>query len=271
MQDLGNNYDEIDWSGDKISKPAGKERLIARWEKLKNQPDINLLKCKVCEHSSSIKKYKKLTVRDRFEAGRLVRYQCPNCEVIFGDLRFLGLPSEEIDKDYEDVHVIFSETDTSEGRVIMFNKFELDKSLEYLDYACGAFPDTLNKLNNQGWTTYGYDKHVTVPHSRFLSNIDNRTFDVVYTNNYIEHLIDPIKDFDDILKHVKPGGKLIMASPCWEFRYCYDISHHHTFFFSEKSLKVLEKKLNIKQISSIDFKIPPYRDIFHAKMFLKKD
>ena len=47
-----------------------------------------------CDYCDNIKKYKNLIAKDNFGAGLLIRYKCPNCEVIFGDLRFLNLSKE---------------------------------------------------------------------------------------------------------------------------------------------------------------------------------
>ena len=72
--------------------------------------------------------------------------------------------------------------------------------------------------------------------------------DIVYTNNYIEHLIDPFNDLKKVIDLLKDDGKLVIISQCWE--YCIDITHYHTFYFLGKSLNYLCNELNINEIYS---------------------
>lgn len=245
---------------------ASKNRLIDRWKKYNTQPIIDNLSCKVCNYNADIKTYNKLVANDNFGAGKLIRYRCPNCEVIFGDLRFLNLPPEEIARDYADHYSYSSEGDTSITIIKMFEILELDKNLRYLDYACGEAMKALEILNNKGYTNiFGYDKYVTCNHKNFLNNITNEKFDIIFANNFIEHVIDPFNDISVILEHLNQNGKLILLSPCWSFAYCYEWTHYHTFFFSEKSLDILCKKLNIIQEKTL--KVP--KMIGNATIFIK--
>ena len=69
-----------------------KNRLINRWK------NINLtytskteISCYVCDFNINIPSCKIYKDSDIFEAGELIRYQCQNCDVIFGDLSFLNM------------------------------------------------------------------------------------------------------------------------------------------------------------------------------------
>jgi tRNA A58 N-methylase Trm61 len=68
------------------------------------------------------------------------------------------------------------------------------------------------------------------------------------TANYIEHVIDPVKDLMYMLDHLTDDGKLIFFTPCFE--HCYEFTHYHTFFFTPKALEVLSEKLNIRETFS---------------------
>ena len=92
---------------------ASKERQIIRWKNLQ-QPNINVLQCYICKYENTINNYSKFEANDIFNAGRLIRYKCPNCDVIFGDLRFLNLPIDEINNDYEDLYSYYKEGDTTQ-------------------------------------------------------------------------------------------------------------------------------------------------------------
>lgn len=244
-------------------------RLIQRWIKLKHQPNITKLTCKVCDYCDNIKKYRKIITNDKFGAGQLIRHECPNCKVIFGDLRFLNLSKDEIAKDYEDHYLFHSEGDTSITIIKMFKLLNLPKNISYLDYACGESMKSLEILNNAGYNVFGYDKYVKSNHKKFLTNIDNKKFDYIYSNNFIEHVIDPIQDIKYMLEHLNNNGKLILLSPCWSFAYCYEWTHYHTYFFSEKSLDILCEKLNIKQIASYKQENMIGNATIYIKLFVK--
>ena len=84
-------------------------------------------------------------------------------------------------------------------------------------------------------------------HPKFIKK-NTFKFDIVYTNNYIEHLIDPFNDLKKVIDLLKDDGKLVIMSQCWE--YCFDKTHYHTFYFLGKSLNYLCNELSINEIYS---------------------
>jgi SAM-dependent methyltransferase len=184
-----------------------------------------------------------------FHAGELRRYQCPSCDVIFGDLRFLNLPLSEIAADYKDLYSFYKEGNTTPYITHIIDKINLGKDKTYLDYACGESTSTLDTLNASGYNVYGYDAYVDNPHPKFIKTInETTTFDVVYSNNYIEHVINPQTDLLKLLALVNKNGKLVLIGPCWD--YCIEYTHYHTFFFIDRSLQYLCNMLGIKEIYS---------------------
>ncbi len=219
------------------------ERLIKRWETLiVSDPPTE---CRLCSHTFTQVPKKHVSL-DIFHAGELIRYECPECNVIFGDLRFLNLPLEEIGNDYIDLHTFYNEGDTS-GYVLQVIKkivklTGLNKK-KFLDYACGSQSKTIDKLVQHGYNVKGYDEYTTSPNP---SPLENETFDVVYSNNFIEHVIDPVNDVKKMLKYLKKNGRLVLISACWEYKIAY--THYHTFFFIGKSVKILAEKVGIREI-----------------------
>jgi len=224
------------------------QQLIAIWKNRK-QPQLSILSCKLCNHTSNIGNFKVHTATDMFYAEQLIRYQCPECDVIFGDLRFLALPLSEIAQDYAVLYSYYKESDTSLYITHVIDKINLGKNKKYLDYACGASIATIELLNSKGYNVYGYDAYVRLEHPKFLNKVDtSQRFDVIYSNNFIEHVINPYEDIKNLLDLLADGGKLVMISPCWE--YCYEYSHYHTFFFVNRSVKYLCDLLHINEIYS---------------------
>ena len=228
-----------------------KSRLINRWKNIKYITNLEM-SCYVCDFNINIPSCKIYKDNDMFEAGELTRYQCPNCDVIFGDLRFLNMTIDEISKDYEDVYSYYDESDTSKYILDILNTINLGKQKTYLDYACGKTYKTLNLLNSNGYNTYGFDSYVEMDHPKFLSKINNdMKYDVIYSSNFIEHVINPVDDLNKLINLLDTNGKLVMISPCWE--YCYSFTHYHTFFLIGKSVKYLCDRLKITEIYSKKF------------------
>ena len=128
---------------------ASKERQLLRWHNIQ-QPVVNSLKCYVCDYENHVSTYKTIEANDMFNAGKLIRYKCPNCDVIFGDLRFLSLSETEIQNDYEDLYSYYSESDTTKYILEVLQHLDIfkDKNLRYLDYACGKWNAIIPKLKN---------------------------------------------------------------------------------------------------------------------------
>lgn len=245
-------------------------RQIIRWSNIKRQ-DIDTLKCYICDYENNVNEYKIYKAYDNFNAGELIRYQCPNCDVIFGDLRFLNLSKDEIEKDYQDVYSYLKEGDTTSYILTAFDKIDIlkNKNLKYLDYACGEWNNAIEKLSQDGYNIKGYDKYVTGK-KYILNNLDKTTkFDVIYNNNYAEHLINPLEDISSMLSFLEPNGYLIFITPC--FDYCVEYTHYHTFYFSDKSLQIIADKLNVSFIKSYKFYLPNDNENYTiVKIFQKK-
>jgi hypothetical protein len=232
---------------------ASKERQLQRWNKLIH-PDKTHLVCIICDHIDLYENFTKLYATDIFNAGKIIRHKCPNCSLIFGDLRFLYLSDEEIKNDYEDTYSYFKEGDNISQQYNAIQSIDIfsNKDLKYLDYACGTgkFTDFLKKKT---YNITGYDKFVK--DENVLNNIDCMMFDVIFSNNFIEHLIDPIKEIKLMLKHLNPNGYLIFMSDCID-EYVIEYTHFHTYYYLGKSLKILFNKLNLtivenKKIDSV--------------------
>ncbi len=226
---------------------ASEERQINRWLNLQ-QPNPEFIKCVICNYYDYNEKYKKYYSNDVFNAGQLIRYQCPNCDLIFGDLRFLSLSDDEINNDYCDTYSYFSEGETTINIVNSLNSIEIckNKDFSYLDYACGI-GKMIPILKYNNYNICGYDKYVV--NMNVLNNIDNMKFDIIYSNNFIEHLINPIQDIKKMLKHLNINGYIIFISDCID-EYKNEHTHFHTYYYLGKSLKILCDNLGLKIIEN---------------------
>jgi len=226
-----------------------KDRLINRWKNL-NQPKLETLECYICKYKNDINTYKEYRANDIFEAGQLLRYQCPICGVIFGDMRFLLLNEEEINRDYEDLYSYYKEGDTTKYILECLRTFNISnyKNKYILDWGCGEWNNVINILKNEGYNIEGYDKYCKKDY--IINKLDKtiKKYDIIYSCNFIEHLINPIKDIKNILEYLNEDGLLIFITPCYEYEIAF--THYHTFFFVDNSLEYLCKELELKVIFS---------------------
>jgi ubiquinone/menaquinone biosynthesis C-methylase UbiE len=54
------------------------------------------------------------------------------------------------------------------------------------------------------------------------------SFDGIFSNNVIEHFRDPVAQFEEFRRVLKPGGVMAHSSPCYE--YAYSCTRFHTLF-----------------------------------------
>lgn len=226
---------------------ASKQRQIERWSNLKIVYPINLI-CVICEYNDLNEKFSKLYANDIFNAGTIIRHKCPKCGLIFGDLRFLRLSEEEINNDYQDTYIYFNEGNNTNIQLDCLNSIHIfqDKNLSYLDYACGV-GNVIEILKNKGYNICGYDKYVK--NKNVLNNVDNMKFDVIYSNNFIEHLIHPLEDIKKMLTILNDNGYLIFMSDCID-EYIIEFTHFHTYYYTGDSFNILCDKLNLDIIES---------------------
>jgi hypothetical protein len=102
-------------------------------------------------------------------------------------------------------------------------------------------------VKKQGYNIYGYDKYVK--ETNVLNNIDNMKFDVIYSNNFIEHLINPLEDIKKMLNNLNSNGYLIFISDCID-EYMVEFTHYHTYYYTGNSFTILCDKLNLDIIES---------------------
>jgi SAM-dependent methyltransferase len=217
-----------------------KESLINRWKNLQ-QPTLPCLICPVCGNCANFDAYIPHKHEDMFYAGEIVRYECLQCDAIFGDLRMLGLSRAEVAQDYHDLYSFYNEGDTTKYMLEIFAKLNFPQSVSYLDWACGEWNNYIPLLRNSGYDIDGYDPFVGDRRER-----PTRKYDCVLSNNFIEHVIEPYRDLAEILSFVKDGGCLVLISQCW--KYTITNSHYHTFYFLGRSVAWLEKALGIREV-----------------------
>ncbi len=198
--------------------------------------------CPLCGHTGSTDSFKKYESQCIFQGGRLIRLQCPYCDLIFGAHKMLSLSEAELSQDYEWHYQVHVEGDSTEQEVRAFHALNPSKDGVYLNYGAGAWSRTIELLNNQGWNVYGYEPHASATGNgkKIIGSLDALTkmqFDGLFSNNVLEHIRYPVKEFALMRSLLKPGAVMAHATPCFE--YLYEYTRFHLFFYLGRSKEVL--------------------------------
>ncbi len=133
-----------------------------------------------------------------------------------------------------------------------------------LDVGCGGglFAACAKRV---GWDVQGLDPNpaaveaaarygvsvrtVTIEESGFDAN----TFDIIYSNDVIEHVLNPIKAFNEIDRLLAPKGVLILSTPNGDRALLrrkrwggFQSSLEHLWYFNKRSLKCFCRMANLE-------------------------
>jgi 2-polyprenyl-3-methyl-5-hydroxy-6-metoxy-1,4-benzoquinol methylase len=200
--------------------------------------------CALCGHVADKIAFEPVESECRFFGGRLLRHRCPSCEAIFGPQKMLALDEEMVDLDYRNLYRIYSESATTDSIIRTFHLLAPRRDGIYLDFGCGGeWSEAIARLRSEGWNIYGFEPSATNSSEFVFSNwaeVEARRFDGILSHNVLEHLFDPIGTTRRLRDVLQPSGRLVHATPC--FDYLYEFSHYHVFFFTGRSPEVLAER-----------------------------
>lgn len=228
--------------------------MLAKWKIIDHlreeteHPD-DLLTCKICGESHKRKEYETKETECIFNGGHLVRYVCPGCGAIFGPSKFEDQGQAGIDEDYRVHYLGFSEGDSTEKEIRAFYMLNPKKNKVYLNYGCGNWSQSLRKLREEGYNVYGYEPYAIECDNPYLiidrDQLSKMRFDGIYSNDVLEHLINPIKELkfmSDIL--IPFEGKMSHCTTCYMYK--NEFTRFHTCFFTGDSVKILAKRAGLE-------------------------
>ncbi|WP_269715363.1 class I SAM-dependent methyltransferase [Caulobacter sp. NIBR2454] len=188
------------------------------------------LTCLACAQTASPASFGVREDRCVFGGGLLKRFECPACGCVFGPQWYLDTPSEVIDADYRQLYLNYREADSTDDEIRAFHLLDPKPEGVYLNWGSGAWSRSVQTLREHGWEVWGYEPHAQTD-SPFIvrdrAEISAR-FDGIFSNNVIEHFFDPAAQFADFHDVLKPGGRMVHASPCYAWAYAY--TRFHVFF-----------------------------------------
>lgn len=206
------------------------------------------LRCIVCGHADLRKGFETRVSECRFEGGKLERYVCPECECVFGPQKFLDLPKEYVDLEYQLAYSKYQEADSTENEIRTFNSLQPLSNGTYVNWGCGQWSHTIGKLRAEGWQVWGYEPTLaTKPPfvATQRSELPGSIFGI-FSNNVIEHFLDPIAQFEEFHKLLPSGGLMAHSSPCYE--YAYEYTRFHTLFLLGRSPEILASRTGFRVV-----------------------
>lgn len=233
------------------SQIGAKWNHIDRLEELLGVPPA--IKCELCGHRSISADFKIHESQCIFLGGKLIRFECPCCQVIFGPFKVLEMSSEELQNEYIAHYQVFSEGDSTESELKAFHLLSPKTDGVYLNFGAGSWSRSVQILNSQGYTVHAYEPHSNIDPSlgmnaRLLPQKGH--YDGIFSNNVLEHFRNPIADLENIKTYLKPGGLISQATPCYE--YCYEYTRFHLFFFAGRSRSFLLKSAGLSELDYFD-------------------
>lgn len=208
------------------------------------------MECRICNHNIDEKVSEKYESRCCFNQEEILRFKCPNCGVIFGNQRMLNLNFKDLKCEYDELYKTYKEGPSTDIELELLRSLSNNpaKSELFINWGCGGENKTLQIANEMGYNLRGYD--ITNIESNLvindLSKIPDNSVDGIFSNNYIEHMQNPIKDWGDMNSKLKLGGLMIHATPCWN--YYIEYTRFHLFFLEGESLQILVNKTGFEII-----------------------
>ena len=204
--------------------------------------------CPLCLIRASANDFKLLNSHCIFGGGALYRYQCPQCDLVFGPDKMFGLNEAELSEDYEWHYQAYQEGDSTAAELRAFHALQPRKEGVYLNYGAGSWSQSVQQLRSEGWQVYAYEPHSSAAPQMDYVITDRRVllgmaFDGIFSNNVLEHLRRPVDDLIALSRLLKPGAVMAHATPCYE--YLYEFTRFHLYFFTGRSRTLLADKANL--------------------------
>ncbi|MEL7333470.1 MAG: methyltransferase domain-containing protein, partial [Cyanobacteria bacterium J06560_2] len=205
-------------------------QISTRWDLVdfieRQQAPVSSITCPLCDHHAAADTFKTYESHCIFEGGKLLRYQCANCDVIFGPQKMLDLSPSELSKDYTWHYKVFSEGDSTEAEMRAFFAMNPTKEGLYLNWGAGCWSQTIGLLRSEGWNVYGYEPHSSAAgqNQHIISSkedLKKMRFNGIFSNNLLEHLRYPVAELAEMSSFLQDGGIMSHATPCFEYLYEY--------------------------------------------------
>jgi Methyltransferase domain len=204
--------------------------------------------CPICNFQGFCYEFSVYESQCIFKGGKLVRHKCPSCGVIFGTQRMLALSEAELSKEYKSHYSCYDELgDSTEKEVEAFYLLNPQKNGTYLNFGCGRWNKTIEKMRSLGYDIYGFEPYSSITDNQFIINdfdtLSSMEFDGIISNDLLEHLRYPDKALILMASLLKKEGSMVHRTPC--FKYACERTRFHLYFFTGDSLREICHKASL--------------------------
>ena len=231
-----------------------RQLMGVKWKQIdelakKEEHAADIISCNICGYQAQRGSFETKETECIFRGGRLVRYVCPECGVIFGPTKFMNLSQKEIDEDYKVHYYGFNEGCSFDKEIEAFYMLNPDKDGVYLNYGCGCWSKSIQKLRADGYNVYGYEPYAPETDNPYMitneAELVKMKFDGIYSNDLLEHLLHPVEGLrfmKTLLMH--PESRMAHSTACYIYKYEY--TRFHTHFFTGNSVEVMSRRAGLK-------------------------
>lgn len=252
--DLAQTADAASKRMEELQKRAIQTTIQAKWMLADDIAGENgeqqerIIRCPLCGHSDRKSGYSIKRTTCIFGGGKIERYVCPECDLIFGPLKMLELSPQQLQEEYEQNYSVFRESDTTQYELALFHAMKPEKDRLYLNYGAGGWNTTSRQLREEGFQVYDYEPFAPVPNRKWTitskAELQKMKFDRIFSNDLIEHLRFPVEELRFMRGLLKEDGAMYHATGCYE--YAFEYTRFHLFFFTGRSLRLLAEKSGLK-------------------------
>jgi len=259
LDNIGKNLTDLEVKIDVFQRDVLRHQVAGKWSVIDYisrsiDDQEQSCTCPLCGLISSADTLKQFNSNCIFGGGLLLRYQCPNCDLIFGPKKMLDLTPAELSSDYEWHYRVYDEGDSTAQEIRAFHLLKPSKSGVYLNYGAGAWSKSVEILRSEGWNVMAYEPHGSAQASAdyvISSSVELQKirFDGVFSNNVLEHLRYPVEELSFMREIIKQGGRMSHATPCFE--YLYEYTRFHLFFYLGRSRSLLAERANLTVVDFV--------------------
>jgi len=175
-------------------------------------------------------------------------YECPTCKAIFVDPDDLPKEDEEIER-YE-----MHDTDTED---VGYRNFvspitssvvrDFPPEARGLDFGAGRSAIISVVLGEQGYDVANYD-----PYFHNHPELLEEEYDYITSCEVIEHLYNPYKEFKQLRKMLKSGGRLYLMTDIYDGRdfgsWYYKNDPTHVFLYTKETFEWIKEHFDFKTL-----------------------
>ncbi|HEX9398467.1 MAG TPA: methyltransferase domain-containing protein [Anaeromyxobacter sp.] len=237
-----------------LARKAVRAKTRLRWriwnglDAMRPVPDR--MTCPLCGAARAASEFPERLARCAFQGGRIRRRECPECGVVFGSPRMLGMSEERLSREYRDLYFTYEEGDTTEAEVAAFRALRPRPSGTYLNFGSGRWSKAADRVRAEGYRLVEYEPYAQpgTANPSLVTEWDalaRMKFDGIMSNNLIEHVQDPVALLRRLTTLLTDdAASMVHATAC--YRYEYEYSRFHLFFFTGRSAEVLAQRAGLR-------------------------